>query len=197
MKGIILAGGTGTRLYPLTKLMNKHLLPVGRHPMASYGIERLRAAGITEIIMVIGKMSASLFTEYYGSGRSYGVHLTFAIQEEAGASPKHSRWRSRILLQERNSSYCSAIIYSGTIWPRMQRHSAIRGLARHAFCCVKCPTRSDTECLSSTAPIRSGSSALKRSRSIRHHRIASRAFTCMIQMSFSILRRLHHPSAGN
>ncbi|BFH12250.1 NTP transferase domain-containing protein [Paenibacillus melissococcoides] len=84
MKGIILAGGTGTRLYPLTKLMNKHLLPVGRHPMVSYGIERLRAAGITDIIMVIGKMSASLFTDYYGSGQSFGVQLTFAIQEEAG-----------------------------------------------------------------------------------------------------------------
>jgi len=84
MKGIILAGGTGTRLYPLTKLMNKHLIPVGKHPMVSYGIERLRSAGITDIFMVIGKMSASLYTEYYGSGQSMGVRITYAIQEEAG-----------------------------------------------------------------------------------------------------------------
>lgn len=45
MKGVILAGGTGTRLYPLTRLMNKHLLPVGKYPMVCYGIERLRQGG--------------------------------------------------------------------------------------------------------------------------------------------------------
>lgn len=45
MKGVILAGGTGTRLYPLTRLMNKHLLPVGKYPMVCYGIDRLRRGG--------------------------------------------------------------------------------------------------------------------------------------------------------
>lgn len=84
MKGIILAGGTGTRLYPLTKLMNKHLIPVGKYPMVSYGIDRLRSAGITDIFMIIGKISSSLYIEYYGSGHSMGVHITYAIQEEAG-----------------------------------------------------------------------------------------------------------------
>lgn len=84
MKGIILAGGTGTRLYPLTKLINKHLIPVGKHPMVSYGLERLRAAGITEIIMVIGKRSAGLYTDYYSNGNWIGVHITYVIQEEAG-----------------------------------------------------------------------------------------------------------------
>ncbi|MGG0814876.1 sugar phosphate nucleotidyltransferase [Paenibacillus alvei] len=84
MKGIILAGGTGTRLYPLTKLINKHLIPVGKHPMVSYAIERLRSAGITDIFMVIGKTSAALYTEYYGSGQSMGVNITYAVQEEAG-----------------------------------------------------------------------------------------------------------------
>ncbi|WP_019422458.1 sugar phosphate nucleotidyltransferase [Paenibacillus sp. OSY-SE] len=84
MKGIILAGGTGTRLYPLTKLINKHLLPVGKHPMVSYGIERLRTAGIKDIFMVIGKSSAALYTDYFGSGRAHSVHVTYAIQEEAG-----------------------------------------------------------------------------------------------------------------
>ncbi|MCG7410068.1 NTP transferase domain-containing protein [Paenibacillus sp. ACRRX] len=84
MKGIILAGGTGTRLYPLTKLVNKHLLPVGKYPMISYGIERLRFAGVTDLIIVTGKMSAALFTEYIGSGQQFGVRVTFSIQEEAG-----------------------------------------------------------------------------------------------------------------
>lgn len=84
MKGVILAGGTGTRLYPLTRLINKHLLPVGSHPMVSYGIERLRQAGITEILIVIGKQSAGLYTDFFGSGENYGVQLTFRVQESAG-----------------------------------------------------------------------------------------------------------------
>jgi glucose-1-phosphate thymidylyltransferase len=84
VKGIILAGGTGTRLYPLTRLMNKHLLPVGKQPMISYGIERLRAAGVKDLFIVIGKMSAALYTDFIGSGQSFGVRVTFAIQEEAG-----------------------------------------------------------------------------------------------------------------
>lgn len=84
MKGIILAGGTGSRLYPLTKLINKHLLPVGKHPMICYGIERLRAAGIRELFIVTSKMSAGLYAEYIGSGKAFGVKVTFAVQEEAG-----------------------------------------------------------------------------------------------------------------
>ncbi|UHA74511.1 sugar phosphate nucleotidyltransferase [Paenibacillus sp. 481] len=84
MKGIILAGGTGTRLYPLTALMNKHLLPVGMHPMISYGIERLRKAAIKDIIIVIGKMSAGLYMDYLGSGEKLGVNISYKIQEEAG-----------------------------------------------------------------------------------------------------------------
>lgn len=84
MKGIILAGGTGTRLYPLTKLINKHLLPVGKFPMICYGIERLRKAGIREILVVIGKMSAGLYMDFLGGGEEWGVNLTYKIQENAG-----------------------------------------------------------------------------------------------------------------
>ncbi|RCX19765.1 glucose-1-phosphate thymidylyltransferase [Fontibacillus phaseoli] len=84
MKGVILAGGTGTRLYPLTRLINKHLLPVGNHPMVCYGIERLRQAGITDILMVVGKQSAGLYTNFLGSGENYGVKLTYRVQESAG-----------------------------------------------------------------------------------------------------------------
>lgn len=84
MKGVVLAGGTGTRLYPLTRLINKHLLPVGKYPMILYGLERLRQAGITDILMVIGKQSAGLYTDFLGSGKAFGVHLTYRIQEEAG-----------------------------------------------------------------------------------------------------------------
>ncbi|MDO7906997.1 sugar phosphate nucleotidyltransferase [Paenibacillus sp. JX-17] len=84
MKGIILAGGTGSRLAPLTEMVNKHLLPVGRHPMISYGINRLKEAGITDILLIISKQSAGLYTQFLGSGSTYGVRLTYRIQDAAG-----------------------------------------------------------------------------------------------------------------
>lgn len=84
MKGVILAGGTGTRLQPLTRLMNKHLLPVGNYPMVCYGLERLRQAGITDILLIISKQSSGLYTDFLGSGADFGVSLTYRIQEQAG-----------------------------------------------------------------------------------------------------------------
>lgn len=84
MKGVILAGGKGSRLHPLTRLMNKHLLPVGKYPMVCYGIDRLRRAGITDILLIISKQSAGLYTDFLGSGAAFGVSLTYKIQEAAG-----------------------------------------------------------------------------------------------------------------
>lgn len=83
LKGVILAGGTGTRLYPLTLLVNKHLLPVGKKPMLEYAIEKLKEAGIRELIVVIGKQSAQLYAEYFGSGEKWGVKIAFVVQERA------------------------------------------------------------------------------------------------------------------
>ena len=84
MKGIILAGGTGSRLYPLTKIINKHLLPVGPLPMICHGVEKLREAGIEEVLLVIGAHSAGLYANLLGSGEEWGVRITYKIQEEAG-----------------------------------------------------------------------------------------------------------------
>lgn len=84
MKGVILAGGTGTRLRPLTKMINKHLIPVGKYPMIYYAIEKMRRAGIEDILIVTGKQSAGLFTDLLGSGKEWGVSITYKIQEEAG-----------------------------------------------------------------------------------------------------------------
>lgn len=83
MKGVILAGGNGTRLAPLTTIINKHLLPVGKYPMIHYGIEKLKQAGIHDILLITGKGSAGDFINYLGSGRQWGVRLTYRIQEEA------------------------------------------------------------------------------------------------------------------
>ncbi|MBD0381614.1 sugar phosphate nucleotidyltransferase [Paenibacillus sedimenti] len=84
MKGVILAGGTGTRLRPLTKMINKHLLPVGKYPMIYYAIEKLRVAGVTDILLVMNNHSASLYTNFFGSGKDWGVKLAYKIQEGAG-----------------------------------------------------------------------------------------------------------------
>ena len=84
MKGIILAGGTGSRLYPLTKVTNKHLLPVYDKPMIYYPLQTLVDAGITEIMIVSGRGHAGHFLELLGSGADFGVHLTYEIQEKAG-----------------------------------------------------------------------------------------------------------------
>ncbi|MDO9538545.1 MAG: sugar phosphate nucleotidyltransferase [Methanocalculus sp.] len=84
MKGVILAGGTGSRMYPLTKVTNKHLLPVYDKPMICYPLQTLIDAGITEIMIVSGRGHAGHFLELLGSGAEYGVHITYEIQEEAG-----------------------------------------------------------------------------------------------------------------
>ncbi|MGB9940892.1 sugar phosphate nucleotidyltransferase [Methanosarcina sp.] len=84
MKGVILAGGTGSRLYPLTKVTNKHLLPVYDKPMIFYPIQTLINAGIKEIMIVSGRGHAGHFLELLGSGADLGVRFTYEIQEEAG-----------------------------------------------------------------------------------------------------------------
>jgi glucose-1-phosphate thymidylyltransferase len=84
MKGVILAGGTGSRLYPLTKVTNKHLLPVYDKPMIFYPIQTLINAGIKEIMIVSGRGHAGHFLELLGSGADHGVHFTYEIQEQAG-----------------------------------------------------------------------------------------------------------------
>ncbi|MFQ5352350.1 MAG: sugar phosphate nucleotidyltransferase [Candidatus Binatia bacterium] len=85
MKGIILAGGTGTRLHPLTKITNKHLLPVYDRPMIYYPLETLVEAGIEDIMIVTGGNHAGEFLKLLGNGREFGLkHLNYAYQERAG-----------------------------------------------------------------------------------------------------------------
>jgi len=84
MKGIILAGGTGSRLFPLTKVTNKHLLPVYDKPMIYYPLQTLINGGITEIMIVSGRGHAGHFLELLGSGMEFGISLTYEIQETAG-----------------------------------------------------------------------------------------------------------------
>lgn len=84
MKGIVLAGGTGSRLFPLTKVTNKHLLPVGRKPMIYYPIEKLIGAGVEEILIVTGTEHMGDVVGLLGSGKDFGTRFTYKVQDEAG-----------------------------------------------------------------------------------------------------------------
>lgn len=84
MKGIILAGGTGSRLYPLTKVTNKHLLPVGNKPMIYYPIEKLIRSGIEEILIVTGTEHMGDVVNLLGSGKEFKCRFTYKVQDEAG-----------------------------------------------------------------------------------------------------------------
>lgn len=85
MKGVILAGGLGTRLYPLTKITNKHLLPIYDRPMIYYPLETLVEAGIEEIMVVTGGNNAGEFLRLLGNGREFGLrHLDYTYQEGEG-----------------------------------------------------------------------------------------------------------------
>jgi glucose-1-phosphate thymidylyltransferase len=81
MKGVILAGGLGTRLRPLTFITNKHLLPIYNKPMILYPLETLRHSGITDIMIVTGREHAGHFMNFLGSGKEYGVKLSYALQD--------------------------------------------------------------------------------------------------------------------
>ena len=84
MKGVVLAGGTGSRLFPLTKVTNKHLLPVGQVPMIWHPVWKLKEAGISEILVVTGTDHMGDVVGCLGSGKDFGCRFTYKVQDEAG-----------------------------------------------------------------------------------------------------------------
>jgi glucose-1-phosphate thymidylyltransferase len=84
MKGVILAGGTGTRLKPLTQFLNKHLLPVGPFPMIYWPILKLREAGIKDILIITNPNDLNHFVELLGLGEQFGVNLHYKVQTNQG-----------------------------------------------------------------------------------------------------------------
>ena len=85
MKGVILAGGSGTRLHPLTRITNKHLLPIYDRPMVTYAIEALVTCDVRELMVVTGGTHAGEFLRLLGNGHEWGIdRLSYAYQERAG-----------------------------------------------------------------------------------------------------------------
>jgi glucose-1-phosphate thymidylyltransferase len=84
MRGIILCGGTGSRLYPLTKCINKHLLPVGNNPMIYYALEKMKEAGIKNVLIVTDIDQCGSIVEQCGDGKEWNLQLSYKVQTEAG-----------------------------------------------------------------------------------------------------------------
>ncbi|MGI9118862.1 MAG: sugar phosphate nucleotidyltransferase [Acidimicrobiales bacterium] len=85
MKGVILAGGTGSRMYPLTRITNKHLLPIYDRPMVTYAVEAMVGAGVIDIMVVTGGTHAGEFFRLLGNGQEYGIdRLFYAYQDRPG-----------------------------------------------------------------------------------------------------------------
>jgi glucose-1-phosphate thymidylyltransferase len=84
LKAVILAGGTGSRLKPLTYWTNKHLLPVGSYPMICYGVTKLRDSGVKDLVIITSRAALGDFAKVLGSGRDWGVSIMYRVQEEAG-----------------------------------------------------------------------------------------------------------------
>ena len=84
LRGVVLAGGTGSRLMPLTKVTNKHLLPIGQKPMIYYPIEKLTSIGIEQILIVTGVEHMGDVVGLLGSGTNFGCQFTYRVQDKAG-----------------------------------------------------------------------------------------------------------------
>ena len=124
MKGIILAGGTGTRLFPLTKVTNKHLLPVGKYPMLYYPIYKLKKAGIREIFIVTGKEDGGDIVHLLGSGAEMGLRFTYGIQDHSGGIAEALGLAENFVGQDKSVVILGDNIFEDDIAPYVNKFAA-------------------------------------------------------------------------
>jgi glucose-1-phosphate thymidylyltransferase len=131
MRGVILAGGTGTRLHPLTRITNKHLLPIYDRPMISYAIEALVMSGIAEIMLVTGGTHAGEFLRLLGNGHDYGIdRLSYAYQDRPGGIAEALGLAERFAGDEPVLVMLADNIVEQTFRPTVERFGQQRGGAR-------------------------------------------------------------------
>ena len=125
MKGVVLAGGTGSRLDPLTRITNKHLLPVFDRPMVSYSIEALVRAGITEVMLVTGGTHAGEFLRLLGNGHEHGVErLFYAYQDRPGGIAEALGLAEHFVERDRVCVMLADNVLQRTFRPSVERFSA-------------------------------------------------------------------------
>jgi glucose-1-phosphate thymidylyltransferase len=136
MKGVILAGGSGTRLHPLTRITNKHLLPLYDRPMVTYAVEALVRAGIDELMLVTGGTHAGEFFRLLGNGHEYGIdRLAYGYQEQAGGIAEALGLAERFVGGDKSCVLLADNIFEHTLRPivenfERQEHGARIVLSR-------------------------------------------------------------------
>jgi glucose-1-phosphate thymidylyltransferase len=125
MKGVILAGGSGTRLHPLTRITNKHLLPLYDRPMVTYAIEALVEAGLTELMLVTGGTHAGEFFRLLGNGHAYGIdRLFYAYQEQAGGIAEALGLAERFVNREKVCVMLADNVFERSLAPSVRNFEA-------------------------------------------------------------------------
>ena len=165
MKGIVLAGGTATRLFPLTIVTNKHLLPIYDRPMIYYPIETLASMGIREVMVIVGGKSVGDVVELLADGAHFGLDLTYRYQRGA-LGIAHAIGLARDFVGD--DAFCCVLgdnILRGPVAGAGRRASSRRGRGPPARSSTGSPTRSASGWPSSTP--RAASSGSRRSRPTR------------------------------
>jgi glucose-1-phosphate thymidylyltransferase len=122
VKGVVLAGGTGSRLHPLTRITNKHLLPLSDRPMVTYAVEALVRAGIVELMLVTGGTHAGEFFRLLGNGHEYGIdRLLYAYQERPGGIAEALRLAERFVDRDRVCVMLADNVLERTFRPSVER----------------------------------------------------------------------------
>jgi glucose-1-phosphate thymidylyltransferase len=138
VKGVILAGGSGTRLHPLTRITNKHLLPLYDRPMVTYAVEALVEAGVTELMLVTGGTHAGEFFRLLGNGREYGVDLlTYGYQEQAGGIAEALGLAEHFVARDKVCVLLADNVFERSLRPIVENFEAQEGGGRIVLSCVE------------------------------------------------------------
>ena len=125
LKGVILAGGAGTRLAPLTRITNKHLLPIYDRPMVTYAIEALVSAGVSDVMLVTGGVHAGEFFRLLGDGHSYGIdRLFYAYQEREGGIAEALGLAERFVARDRAAVMLADNVFERSLRPAIENFLA-------------------------------------------------------------------------